>query len=117
LQKASRVRERLERAKELYESVLSGFQRVMDSHAIPNIMKIYFMVKVSRESETAETFFYLKEASKVYNEMFPTPWRLRDEDPVGNIIELARYMMEAKEPTRHAVTPDEVMARIIQEVT
>jgi len=115
LQKACRVRDRLERATELYKSVFSEFEQgVLDRHAIQNIMKIYFMVKISRESETAETFFYLKEAFRVYNESFLTAWKMLDEDPVGNMISLAQYMMEAKEPTRHAVTPSEVVARILE---
>jgi hypothetical protein len=115
LQKACRVRDRLERATELYKSVFSDFEHgVLDRCAIQNIMKIYFMVKISRESETAETFFYLKEATRVYNESFLTAWKMLDEDPVGNMISLAQYMMEAKEPTRHAVTPSEVVARIIE---
>ena len=115
LQKACRVRDRLERATELYKSVFSEFeQEVLDRHAIQNIMKIYFMVKISRESETAETFFYLKEALRLYNEAFVTAWKMLDEDPVGNMISLAQYMMEAKEPTRHAVTASEVVARIIE---
>ena len=115
MQKACRVRDRLERATELYKSVFSGFEQgVLDRHAIQNIMKIYFMVKISRESETAETFFYLKEALRLYNEAFVTAWKMLDEDPVGNMIALAQYMMEAKEPTRHAVTASEVVARIIE---
>jgi len=115
LEKANRVRERLTRAKELYDSVFSGFQRkVLDSYRIRNILKLYFMVKVSREMETAEVFFYLKEAINVYNEIFPTSSRMLDEDPVGNIIMLAQYMMEAKEPTRRAAMPQEVIARMIQ---
>jgi len=65
LQKAIRVCEGLQRANELYESVTSGFQRAMDSHAVSDIMRIYFMVKVSRENETAEAFFYLQEAAKL----------------------------------------------------
>jgi len=115
LQKACRVRDRLERATELYKSVFSEFEQgILDRHAIQNIMKIYFMVKISRESETAETFFYLKEALRAYNEAFVTPWKMLDEDPVGNMISLAQYMMEAKEPTRHAITASEVVARIIE---
>ena len=87
---------------------------MLDRCAIQNIMKIYFMVKISRESETAETFFYLKEATRVYNESFLIAWKMLDEDPVGNMITLAQYMMEAKEPTRHAVTPSEVVAKILE---
>jgi hypothetical protein len=114
LEKANRVRERLKRSKELYDSVFSGFQRkVLDSYRIRNILRLYFMVKMSRELETAEAFFYLKEAVNVYNENFPTASRMLDEDPVGNIITLAQYMMEAKEPTRKAVTAQEVIANII----
>ena len=115
MEKANRVRERLQRAKELYESIFSGFQRkVLDSSRIHNILKLYFMVKMSRELETAETFFYLKEAANVYNETFPTSSRMLDEDPVGNIITLAQYMMEAKEPTRKAPLPQEIVARILE---
>jgi len=87
---------------------------MLDRHAIQNIIKIYFMVKISRDSETAETFFYLKEAARVYNETFLIAWKMLDEDPAGNVISLAQYMMEAKEPTRHAVTPSEVVARIME---
>jgi len=86
---------------------------MLDRRAIQNIIKIYFMVKISRESETAEMFFYLKEAAKVYKETFLSNWKNLDDDPVGNIISLAQYMMEAKEPTRHAITPGEVVAKII----
>lgn len=115
MEKANRVRDRLTRAKELYDSVFTGFQRkVLDSYRIRNILKLYFMVKMSRELETAEVFFYLKEAVNVYNESFPTGSRMLDEDPVGNIITLAQYMMEAKEPTRKAVTAQEVIARVIE---
>ena len=118
MQKACRVLDRLERATELYKSVFSDFEgpssQVQDSHAISNILKIYFMVKISRESETAETFFYLKEAARLYKETFLTSWKTLDEDPVGNMINLAQYMMEAKEPTRRSVTPGEVVARMIE---
>ena len=114
MQKAIRVCERLQRAKELYESVTSGFQRAMDSHAVSNIMKIYFMVKISRETETAEAFFYLQEAAKLYKDTFTAGSRIQDEDPVGNIISLAQYMMEAKEPTRRVATTEEIMAKIIE---
>lgn len=119
LQKTCRVLDRLERATELYKSVFSDFEQVLDSqvldsHAISNILKIYFMVKISRESETAETFFYLKEAARVYKETFLTSWKTVDEDPVSNVINLAQYMMEAKEPTRHSVTPGEIVARLIE---
>ncbi len=101
MEKAERVRERLSRAIGLYESIFSRFQRkVLDSHRIGNILKLYFMVKLSREFETAEAFFYLKEATDLYNASFPTSARMLDEDPVGNIITLAQYMLEAKEPTR-----------------
>lgn len=114
LEKANRVRERLQRAKELYESIFSGFQRkVLDNNRIRNLLKLYFMVKMTRELETAETFFYLKEAVNVYNEMFPTASRMLDDDPVGNIITLAQYMMEAKEPTRKAPLPQELVARML----
>jgi len=119
LQKTCRVLDRLERATELYKSVFSDFEQgpsnhVQDSHAINNILKIYFMVKISRESETAETFFYLKEAARLYKETFLTSWKTLDEDPVGNVINLAQYMMEAKEPTRRSVTPGEVVAKMIE---
>jgi hypothetical protein len=115
MQKAGRVRERLIRAKEIYESVFTGFQRkVLDSYRVRNILKLYFLVKMSRELETAEAYFYLNEATHVYQEMFPRGSRMLDEDPVGNIITLAEYMMEAKEPTRHAVTPQEVLAGILE---
>jgi hypothetical protein len=115
LEKANRVRDRLARAKELYESVFSGFQRkVLDSYRIRNILRLYFMVKMSRELETAEVFFYLKEAAKVYNESFPAASRMLDEDPVGNIITLAQYMLEAKEPTRRAPLPQEIVARMLE---
>ena len=115
MQKVCRIRDRLERATELYKTVFSDFaHEVQDRHAIQNIMKIYFMVKISRESETAETFFYLKEAARAYNEAFLAAWKMLDEDPVGNIITLAQYMLEAKAPTRHAVTASEVVARIMQ---
>jgi len=115
LEKADRVRERLKRAKELYDSVFTGFQRkVLDSYRIRNVLKLYFMVKVSRELETAEVFFYLKEAVKAYNEAFPASSRMLDEDPVGNIITLAEYMMEAKEPTRRAPLPQEIVARVLE---
>lgn len=108
------MRERLKRATELYDSVFTGFQRkVLDSYRIRNILKLYFMVKMSREFETAEAFFYMKEATTLYNDMFSTSARMLDEDPVGNICMLAQYMMEAKEPPRkpmpksetHIVTP------------
>jgi hypothetical protein len=115
LEKANRVRERLKRSRELYDSVFSGFQRkVLDGYRIRNTLRLYFMVKMSRELETAEVYFYLREAVKVYNESFPTGSRMLDEDPVGNIITLGQYMMEAKEPTRKAVTPQEVIANIIE---
>jgi len=115
LEKANRVRERMQRAKELYDTIFSGFQRkVLDSYRIRNVLKLYFMVKMSRELETAETFFYLKEASNAYNELFPTSARMLDEDPVGNIITLAQYMMEAKEPTRKAPLPQEIVARMLE---
>ncbi len=115
MEKTNRVRERLARSIELYDSVFTGFQRkVLDSYKIRNILKLYFMVKLSRELETAEAFFYLKEATKIYNETFPTTSRMLDEDPVGNIITLAQYMLEAKEPTRRASTPQEVMARLME---
>jgi hypothetical protein len=109
------VRDRLARAKELYETVFSGFQRkVLDSYRIRNILRLYFMVKISRELETAEAFFYLKEAVKVYNENFSASSRMLDEDPVGNIITLAQYMLEAKEPTRRAPLPQEIVARMLE---
>jgi hypothetical protein len=115
LEKVSRVQERLTRAKELYDSVFTGFQRkVLDSYKIRNVLKLYFMVKMSRELETAEAFLYLTEAVRVYNENFPTTARMLDEDPVGNIITLAQYMMEAKEPTRRAIPTQEIIARIVQ---
>jgi hypothetical protein len=115
LEKANRVRDRLARAKELYETVFSGFQRkVLDSYRIRNILRLYFMVKISRELETAEAFFYLKEAVKVYNENFSASSRMLDEDPVGNIITLAQYMLEAKEPTRRAPLPQEIVARMLE---
>lgn len=95
------MRERLKRAIELYDSVFTGFQkRVLDSYRVRNILKLYFMVKMSREFESAEAFFYLREATNLYNEMFSTSVRMLDEDPVGNIVMLAQYMMEAKEPPR-----------------
>ncbi len=101
MEKAERVKERLGRAIELYESIFSKFQRkVLDSNRIKNVLKLYFMVKLSREFETAEAFFYLREATDLYNASFPTSARMLDEDPVGNIITLAQYMLEAKEPTR-----------------
>ena len=115
MEKAGRVRERLTRANEIYESVFTGFQRkVLDSYKVRNILKLYFMVKMSRELETAEAYFYLKEATGVYSEMFARGSRMLDEDPVGNIITLAEYMMEAKEPTRHAATPEEVLAKVLE---
>jgi hypothetical protein len=115
LEKANRVSERLARSKELYDGVFSGFQRkVLDSYRIRNILKLYFMVKISRELETAEAFFYLKEAVKLYNGTFPAGSRMLDEDPVGNIITLAQYMMEAKEPTRRAPLPQELVARMLE---
>ena len=96
-----RVRERLKRASDLYDSVFSGFQRkVLDTYRIRNILRLYFMVKVSKELETAEAFFYIREATKLYNEIFGKGSRLLDEDPVGNIITLAQYLMEVKQPTR-----------------
>jgi hypothetical protein len=115
LEKANRVSERLARSKELYDGVFSGFQRkVLDSYRIRNILKLYFMVKISRELETAEAFFYLKEAVKLYNGTFAAGSRMLDEDPVGNIITLAQYMMEAKEPTRRAPLPQELVARMLE---
>jgi DNA modification methylase len=115
LEKASRVRERLARATELYESVFTGFQRkVLDSYRIRNILRLYFMVKMSKELETAEVFFYMREAVKAYNESFPTTSRMLDEDPVGNIITLAQYMMEAKEPTRRTPMPQELLAKLVE---
>ena len=118
MEKANRVRERLTRAKDLYDSIFSGFQRkVLDSYKIRNILKLYFMVKMSRELQTAEAFFYLKEAATVYNELFPTASRMLDEDPVSNIITLAQYMLEAKEPTRRAILPQEVIARMVEKTT
>jgi hypothetical protein len=105
----------MKRAIEIYDSVFTGFQRkVLDSYRIRNILKLYFMVKMSRELETAEAYFYLKEATHTYREMFPTSSRMLDEDPVGNIVTLAQYMMEAKEPTRHAVTAEEVLAKVLE---
>ncbi len=72
------------------------------------------MVKISRELETAEVFFYLNEATKMYNESFPTSSKMLDEDPVGNVITLAQYMLEAKEPTRRAILPQEVLTRLVE---
>jgi len=96
-----RVKERLNRASDLYDAVFTGFQkRVLDSYRIRNILRLYFLVKVSKELETAETFFYIKEAIKLYDEIFSKGSRLLDEDPVGNIITLAQYLMETKKPTR-----------------
>jgi len=96
-----RVKERLNRASVLYDAVFTGFQkRVLDSYRIRNILRLYFLVKVSKELETAETFFYIKEAIKLYDEIFSKGSRLLDEDPVGNIITLAQYLMETKKPTR-----------------
>jgi len=96
-----RVRERLKRSSDLYEAVFTGFQRrVLDTYRVRNILRLYFMVKVSKELETAEAFFYIREAVKLYNEIFSKGSRLLDEDPVGNIITLAQYLMEAKQPTR-----------------
>jgi hypothetical protein len=113
LEKTNRVRERLTRARELYDVIFTGFQRkVLDSYKIRNILKLYFMVKMSREFETAEAFLYLTEATKVYHENFPRSARMLDEDPVGNIITLAQYMMEAKEPTRRTLSVQEVLAKI-----
>jgi len=99
--KVERVRERLKRASDLYDAVFTGFQkRVLDTYRVRNILRLYFMVKVSKELETAEAFFYIREASKLYDEVFSKSSRLLDEDPVGNIITLAQYLMEAKQPTR-----------------
>jgi len=43
-----RVRERLKRASDLYDAVFTGFQRkVLDTYRIRNILRLYFMVKVS----------------------------------------------------------------------
>jgi len=96
-----RVRERLNRAGDLYDAVFTGFQkRVLDSYRIRNILRLYFLVKVSKELETAEAFFYIKEAVKLYNELFSKGSRLLDEDPVGNILTLTQYLMETKKPTR-----------------
>lgn len=96
-----KVKERLSRASDLYDAVFTGFQkRVLDSYRIRNILRLYFLVKVSKELETAETFFYIKEAIKLYSELFSKGSRLLDEDPVGNIITLAQYLMETKKPTR-----------------
>ncbi len=104
MEKSERVRERLKRAIELYDTVFTGFQKkVLDSYRVRNILKLYFMVKMSREFETAEAFFYLKEATGLYNETFSTSSRMLDEDPVGNITTLAQYMMEAKEPSRKTI--------------
>lgn len=115
MQKADRVRERLKRANELYDSIFSGFQRgILDNHKIRNIFRIYFMVKVSREFETAEAFLYLREAAKAYSELFSKSCRVLDEDPVGNIITLAQYMLEAKEPTRRTPLTHELVARFIE---
>jgi hypothetical protein len=114
MQKINRVRERLRRANELYDSIFSAFQRkVLDSSRIRNVLKLYFMVKMSRELETAEAFFYLREATRLYNDSFSASTRMLDDDPVGNVITLAQYMMEAKEPTRQAATTEELMAMII----
>jgi hypothetical protein len=96
-----RVKERLNRASDLYDAVFSGFQRrVLDTYRVRNILRLYFLVKVSKELETAEAFFYIKEATKLYTEVFGKGSRLLDEDPVGNIITLAQYLMETKKPTR-----------------
>lgn len=96
-----RVKERLNRASDLYDAVFSGFQRrVLDTYRVRNILRLYFLVKVSKELETAEAFFYIKEATKLYNDVFGKGSRLLDEDPVGNIITLAQYLMETKKPTR-----------------
>jgi len=96
-----KVKERLNRASDLYDAVFSGFQRrVLDTYRVRNILRLYFLVKVSKELETAEAFFYIKEATKLYNEVFGKGSRLLDEDPVGNIITLAQYLMETKKPTR-----------------
>jgi len=116
MEKANRVHERLTRAKELYEAAFSGFQRnVLDSHKITNVMRIYFMVKMSRELENAETFLYLKEAVKVYSETFPSSSRMLDDDPISNIITIAQYMMEAKEPTRKTVSTTQAIAKLMHE--
>lgn len=118
MEKTNRVRERLVRARELYDAVFTGFQRkVLDSYRIRNILRLYFMVKMSREMETAEAFLYLSEGRKVYEENFPTTARMLDEDPVGNIITLAQYMLEAKEPTRRTLTVQEVLARLEEKST
>jgi len=96
-----RVRERLKRSSDLYDAVFTGFQRrVLDTYRVRNILRLYFMVKVSKELETAEAFFYIREGVKLYKEIFSKGSRLLDEDPVGNIITLAQYLMEAKQPTR-----------------
>ena len=95
------MKERLNRASDLYDAVFSGFQRrVLDTYRVRNVLRLYFLVRVSKELETAEAFFYIKEATKLYNEVFSKGSRLLDEDPVGNIITLAQYLMETKKPTR-----------------
>jgi hypothetical protein len=117
LEKVNQLHDRITRARELYNSVFPGFQQKgIDSYKIRNILKLYSMVKPSRELETAEAFPFLTEAVKVYNEQFPTTAKMLDEDPVGNIITLAQYIMKAKEPSRRGIATEEVMAKMVQKL-
>ena len=117
MEKVNQLHDRLTRARELYNSVFANFQsKGNDSYKIRNILKLYLKVKPSRELETAEAFPFLTEAAKIYNEHFPTTAKMLDEDPVGNIITLAQYIMEAKEPSRRGIATEEVMARMVQKL-
>ena len=117
MEKVNQLRDRLTRSRELYNTVFASFQRKgIDSYKIRNILKLYSMVKPSRELETAEAFPFLTEAVKLYNEQFPTTAKMLDEDPVGNVITLAQYIMEAKEPSRRGIATEEVMAKMVQKL-
>lgn len=117
MEKVNQLYDRLTRARELYNSVFASFQRKgIDNYKIRNILRLYLMVKPSRKLETAEAFPFLTEAVKVYNEQFPTTAKMLDEDPVGNVITLAQYIMEEKEPSHRAIPTQEVMARMVQKL-
>ena len=117
MEKVNQLRDRLTRSRELYNTVFASFQRKgIDSYKIRNILRLYLIVKPSRELETAEAFPFLTEAVKVYNEQFPTTAKMLDEDPVGNVITLAQYIMEAKEPSRRGIATEEVMAKMMQKL-
>jgi hypothetical protein len=117
LEKVNQIQDRLARARELYNSVFASFQRKgVDSYKIGNILKLYPLVKAARDIETSEALPFLTEAARTYNEQFPTNAKMLDEDPVGNVITLAQYMMEAKEPSHRAIATEEVMAKMVQKL-